>query len=222
MKLNENMIPISSGGCILFTPGFSQWYGSSTVRYVDSFLHFDCDEISYLIDKYDIPTNCVFYPREDAFIKVGIKEIEYEFFLKDHFWKENIDGLFLRFLSLLGRSLAVNRTYSLSPRKAEMFQRFQTVRLNILSKLEYQWTLKEMADLANLCPSRFCIFYKQFFSISPRLELINARIDKAKYLLTNKAHKVSEVAELAGYNNTFHFIRQFKKITGVSPTKYHD
>lgn len=45
------------------------------------------------------------------------------------------------------------------------------------------------------------------------------RVDKAKILL-RQGTSISETAELCGYSNVYHFIRQFHKQEGLSPLKY--
>lgn len=46
------------------------------------------------------------------------------------------------------------------------------------------------------------------------------KINNAIKLLTYSNHKIYEISELVGYENTTHFIRTFKKIYGISPNKY--
>lgn len=52
--------------------------------------------------------------------------------------------------------------------------------------------------------------------------VIKLRIEKAKELLTYKDQNVSEVAYRIGYASAAHFSRQFKKIVGLSPSRYQD
>ena len=44
------------------------------------------------------------------------------------------------------------------------------------------------------------------------------RVEKAKNMLAQGV-SVSRTAELLGYGSTYHFIRQFKQVTGVTPGK---
>jgi AraC family transcriptional regulator of arabinose operon len=53
-------------------------------------------------------------------------------------------------------------------------------------------------------------------------DVINSRIEHAKYLLTTTDISVKQIAQLCGYNNENHFMRQFKEITGITPTKFRD
>ena len=77
-----------------------------------------------------------------------------------------------------------------------------------------------MAKSLSLSRSRFTILYSSFFGISPKNDLINQRILYAKHLLSSSNMNVEEVAVRCGYSNVYHFIRQFKERTGLSPGKY--
>ena len=87
-------------------------------------------------------------------------------------------------------------------------------------ELSSPWTIDELSKLVNLSPSRFQVVYKNIFGISPIDDLIKARVAAAKNMLCVLDTPVFEIARALGYNNQFHFIRQFKKQTGFSPTEY--
>ena len=50
--------------------------------------------------------------------------------------------------------------------------------------------------------------------------LNNVRIKEAKKLLINSSRSIHEIAAAVGFNNTTHFGRVFKQITGCSPSAY--
>ena len=50
--------------------------------------------------------------------------------------------------------------------------------------------------------------------------IANARINKAKFLLSSTSLSVEGVAEALGYYDTCYFSRQFKRIMGISPGRY--
>ena len=77
-----------------------------------------------------------------------------------------------------------------------------------------------MAQSVGLSQSRFFTVYKQTFGNSPIDDLICARMESAKETLLLSDESINTIAENLGYNNTTHFIRQFKTFCGVSPTKY--
>lgn len=52
--------------------------------------------------------------------------------------------------------------------------------------------------------------------------IVRVRMEKASILLSDEKNKVKEVAEQVGYPDYKYFCRVFKKIIGVSPTKYRE
>ena len=81
-------------------------------------------------------------------------------------------------------------------------------------------SITEMARAVHLSESRFHTLYKQIFGISPKNDLIIARIERAKYLLEQNKYNNAQIAAMTGYTNEYHFIRQFKKIEGITPKEY--
>jgi len=75
-----------------------------------------------------------------------------------------------------------------------------------------------MARRLGVSVSRLYPLYRRLFSISPGKDLILMRVEKAKNMLL-QGESVSRTAEAMGYANIYHFIRQFKQITGSSPGK---
>ena len=97
---------------------------------------------------------------------------------------------------------------------------FQEIRLAILSSCEKPWTIRQMSQMAGMEKSQFYRYYQQFFHISPGNDLIQARIQRAKYLLTNQAAQIQQIAAECGFSEATHFSRQFKRCTGMSPRQY--
>ena len=83
-----------------------------------------------------------------------------------------------------------------------------------------QWTVPEMAENLGFSQARFCKLYKEIFKISPKRDLQLVRLEQAKVLLMQNEYMVSTVAQMCGYTNPFHFIRTFKKETGMTPGEY--
>lgn len=46
------------------------------------------------------------------------------------------------------------------------------------------------------------------------------KIEKAKELIRTRQFTFSQIADQLGYSSIHYFSRQFKKITGMSPTEY--
>ena len=48
----------------------------------------------------------------------------------------------------------------------------------------------------------------------------NMKINTAKQLIRNQQLNITQIADTLGYTSIHYFTRQFKKITGMTPTEY--
>lgn len=175
-------------------------------------------EIEPLLEKYDIPLNTVFYPRNTGFISDIFRKMKIEILTKETHYGDILDGYAMQFLVLLSRSIHAQQLPELN--SADQSRLYRT-RWQVLSNAEKRWTVEEMAAMASLSPSRFHALYKALFGSTPMQDVIQAKMDLAKtILLLESKPTLSEVAERLGYKNTQHFIVQFKAATGMTPGVY--
>ncbi len=81
-------------------------------------------------------------------------------------------------------------------------------------------TVEDIAGCAGVCRSHLYRMFRQVFSRSPRDYLEEYRISQACRLLDETELTVSDVAHLAGYEDSLYFSKAFKKCRGCSPTQY--
>lgn len=98
--------------------------------------------------------------------------------------------------------------------------KLQRLRDEIFADPQIPWNVTEMAGKCGLSVSRFQSVYKKAFSISPMQDVINARMILAKKYLRETDDTLLAIARNTGYQNDAHFIRQFKKMTGLTPTEF--
>jgi len=84
---------------------------------------------------------------------------------------------------------------------------------------EKNWTIYELADICGYHPTYFTSIFKDSMGCTPKQFLINERIRKAKHLLL-ETKTVEEVSLKLGYTSIHYFCRNFKSITGLTPTEY--
>ena len=128
-------------------------------------------------------------------------------------------------LDLLIRKLMIETERSVSQhqdisQRSEIYDSMSSIRVRMLSYCYEDWDMERLCEMAHLGRSQFFYYYKKFFHTSPKDDLLQARIDRAKYLLTNQRLRISEVAEQSGFKNIYHFTRYFRKECGCAPSKY--
>ena len=173
-------------------------------------------EIEPLLKKYGIPLNTVFYPSNPSFISDLFRKIYREFNGNAPFREDLVDGYVEELFIKLSRAIRTNVPYI--PLSTDEQKKLRAIRQQIHDRPEHRWMVAELAEMAHLSPSRFHAVYKSMFGVSPMADVIEAKIDRAKaVLILNSETSVQTFAEQLGYSNTYHFIRQFKSVTGVTP-----
>ncbi len=77
-----------------------------------------------------------------------------------------------------------------------------------------------LAALAGLSPAHFSVLFKQQTGCSPHAYLHLLRMHRAAQWLTGGDLSVKTLAERLGYQDPFHFSRQFKAFSGKAPSDY--
>jgi AraC-like DNA-binding protein len=94
------------------------------------------------------------------------------------------------------------------------------VRREVLTDIARQWTVKEMAKIAHLSPSRFAHVYREVFGQAPLADLLEARVEHASWLLMTENTEAKEVAAKSGFSSTQHFCRIFERYMGCTPKEF--
>lgn len=81
-------------------------------------------------------------------------------------------------------------------------------------------TLEELARITGQSPKYFCRCFRMAVHRTPIDYLNYYRIERACYLLEQKARSVTQIAYECGFNDCSYFIRCFKKYKGITPNQY--
>lgn len=81
-------------------------------------------------------------------------------------------------------------------------------------------TLEEVATLINMTVPAFCRYFKKITKKTFINFLNEFRVVHACKLIAEEHHTITEVCYECGFNNFSHFAKNFKKITGKTPSNY--
>ena len=98
----------------------------------------------------------------------------------------------------------------------------EKIKHEIMDYPEKRCSLKEIAEKSSYCRDHFSRLFKSVTGVSFRDFLIQTRMEKAKFLLSSSGLSVGKTAQLCGYGDIYMFSRQFKTVTGKSPTEYRN
>ena len=99
-------------------------------------------------------------------------------------------------------------------------QKIQTAIDYISQHLGERITNDILAQVAGMSTVYFRKTFTEATGTSPIVYAKLLRIEKAKEMLKSDYGTLTDVAQLLGYTNLYDFSRDFKKHTGIAPSKY--
>lgn len=78
----------------------------------------------------------------------------------------------------------------------------------------------ELAPRFGISPTHMRRLFRRAMGISLKHFILRTRISQAKIFLTGTSLPVKEVSEQVGFNDVFHFMRTFKRLTGMSAGRF--
>jgi len=122
-------------------------------------------------------------------------------------------GLLIQLITIIVRH-EINGSFSLGERR-KIAPALEAIR----KQPNINWSSSELADLCGYHPTYFASIFKETTGHSPKCYIISERIRKAKQLLI-ESQTIEEVANSLGYTSQHYFSRNFKAVTGLTPTEY--
>ncbi len=105
-------------------------------------------------------------------------------------------------------------------RQKEIKQKMNELRKNLMNEPELPWTVDKMSRTIGMGRSTIQKYYKSCFGKSIFEELIQFRVELAKRLLKDTTLSLTEITVRCGYSTESYFMKQFKNVTGSTPTEF--
>ena len=101
-----------------------------------------------------------------------------------------------------------------------MDRRIELVISKIQTETSASWNTPALARLVGLSPSRFRHLFKQETGTSPAQYLKDFRMRKAEMMLRTTFLSVKQILKRVGLRSNSHFVHDFQKMHGMTPTAY--
>lgn len=207
----------AKGNYILYCPNTTRIYRSTSLPYVNDWIHFFAADNGGFFDKIGLKTNRLLQAKDGMSIGRSIKNIA-DALNSESKWRLDIasnelENLFFR-LSHTGDAPGLNISHR------RYLEGLEKIRDELYSNPKAEVSVKSLAAKIDLSPSYFQVLYKEAFGASVGEDIVKGRISRARYLLQNSLYTVGEIGRMSGYACEEHFLRQFKKHIGETPGNF--
>mgnify|MGYP006293100875 CR=1 FL=1 len=221
LTLRDNVRIAQPGNCIFFSPRFPHKLKGYNTGLGNDWMHLEGPFIKQCLEQYNLPLNHIIPTLNTAFVREILDKLKAELTEPVAIQSDRFMEIYVEMLCLnLARSIHYEQELHLSPTKKEHLENFRKVRARMLDSFTEDWTVEKIAEEVYMSSSRFAVLYKEFFNASPIAELINARIEHAKWLLTSTTLSIKQVSQQSGFQNVYYFSRKFKERVDCSPSSF--
>ncbi len=206
---------VSPGTIVVYEPNVPQEYRADDDLYKNDWIHFTCP--SGILDELFFSFNQPIIISNPHYISNMIQNLSTEFFSNSIYKGILINNLLYTVLIKV-KELEITEHSKADPTK--LTDKLIQLRSEIYSNPQLDWTIPMIADELNISAGYLQNIYKSTFEVTCMSDVIESRIIYSKKLLTSTNLLIYEIASLSGYKTEFHFMRQFKKHTGFTPSGY--
>ncbi|WP_438444122.1 helix-turn-helix domain-containing protein [Gorillibacterium sp. sgz5001074] len=217
LELHGKSGAVEKNTYVLISPDTPHRYRHLDKPFINDWFHCEGRGLEEFLAEIGFPLNTPVHAEDPFMISRAILDLNHlsrqTSPLKSRVADCDLQSLFMR-LAMLRNQTAVHETSS------RYFLSFSRLRNDLYSSPNAAYTVEKLASSVNMSKSYFQHIYKELFGCSVITDLIHARLEYAKYLLNSTALPVTVISRMCGYENDTHFMRQFKKFLGVTPSQY--
>lgn len=174
------------------------------VTFVD--IYFICDDI-------DLPQPVLLRKQKDSLSNMFLKIAKLWIFKEDGYYTKSMSILYdiINHIQIAKKTYLPSKHYHfIKPAIAYLEQNFYKADFNYVY----------LASLSGLSYTYFKKLFIKYYGCSPVKQVTNLRINLAQELIVSNKYKLTEVAQMCGFENVQYFSTTFKRIVGVSPSEY--
>ncbi len=138
--------------------------------------------------------------------------------------QEKLDEVLKRLLRTFEKERAIAEEPMEQEEEKEAPEVGQSVLDRIVGEIQKAYTdnitLTELSEKYGISIGHLSSLLKAELGLSFSEYIAAKRVQKAKELLADETLSLDEIANQVGYHDYFYFIKVFKKVTGISPSKY--
>lgn len=210
VETEEGWRRIEAGTALLFRPGQRHSYRAAEGNYRDCWMHIG-STVPLLFDGFPFGRPVALHSEERFYQLFRI--LLDEFFSVRRSRESILNSLAFALIEMLGSEVEV---------RDALFYPLLALREAVFRTPAEHWNAAAEAEKLGVSCGYFHVLYKRYFCTTFLSDVVASRIQAAEELLISTRSSVGRVAELCGYWNTEHFIRQFRRATGMTPHRYRN
>lgn len=217
VRVNGVEVKTPAKSIIIYEQFVPRYYRADGEPFINDWFIFTLDEWDKeFLEALQIPFNTpITLPDINPFSNL-IQNISYEKYMNNIYSTDTMNCyLKIFFFKLSEAFFAKEEKYS-----GKLHDKMNMVYSKIHNLPHIDYSISNLAAEVTVSSHYFQHLYKEMFGISPIKDIVNSRINYARNLLIRSDISIKTISETCGYKNDVHFMRQFKKITGVTPSEY--
>ncbi|QYR22780.1 AraC family transcriptional regulator [Paenibacillus sp. sptzw28] len=215
--VDGRLLTAEKNSYIIFSPATSHLYRELDNPFVNDWFHCEGIEMMEFLQELNLPLDTLIKAIDPLLITRYIRDMHsinrLGGPLREKIIDSDIRSLFMKLSNLLERAVLPDKT-------SRYFRQFSELRNELYSSPQIHLPVEQIASRVNLSKSYFQHIYKELFGCSVVSDIIQSRLEYAKYLLGNSSLSIAAIAKMCGYENDTHFMRQFKRFTGITPSQF--
>ncbi len=218
LDTGERSVTVPGDTLILWSGSCPYGFGAADEYLLCDWICFDPEGDKEFAEMFSVPLDEPLMNVDGEMISQLIRSISEEFYTINARRSKMLETMMRIVLMKAGESRNVRADAQSA--SDPHYRLLEELRGKIYRNPQLKWNVDAMAADVNMSRSYFQHIYSEVFGVSCINDVINSKIEKAKELLTETSCTVSQISAMCGYDNEEHFMRQFKKIVGKTPTGY--
>lgn len=213
VRIGEEFALVPPNSAILYSQNYPQYYSAVGDEFINHWIHFDIEDNTTFFERIGLPFDTIVDITDISSVEALLLQLNLESVSDSSNKSECVDLLLRLIMAKIGGNTN-------SRHNSAHYEALRTLRAEIYRNPAKCRSISEFASMVSLSPSHFQALYKNEFGVSCYEDVLTARLDMAKYYLKNTFMPINRIAELCGYENDVHFIRQFKTRIGMTAGEY--
>lgn len=182
------------------------------------------DMLGYTSEELYPPEQAAVYASRDReVLETGVPIVERVYgFVADH--SPNLNCVTIRpVMSVDGRRIGTASIYWRAQQKMKAAFWYEPIRKAVVYLDEHfaeNVTVAQLAEIAHYSEAQFRRLFNIIMHTTPSDYIVEVRVNAAKTLLSCTDKRIGDIAVETGFFDHAHFIRTFKRLTGLTPLKY--